>query len=75
MKQAANLRRSRELWWLSRRTLCLDKLQWDTVTREVVSPKQKRRAAVNIRAGHFDMSGYKTVLNLVGDDQPLEISL
>jgi hypothetical protein len=30
---------------------------------------------VTIRAVGFDMSGYKTVLNLVGDDQPLEISL
>ena len=75
VKQAANLRRSRELWWLSRHTLCLDKLQWDTIAREVVSPKQKRRGAVAILSGRFDMSGYKTVLTLVVDDQLLEIPL
>ena len=75
LKQAANLRRSRELWWLSRHTLCLDKLQWDPIAREIVSPKQKRQRAVAIRAGRFDLSGYKTVLTLVGDDQPLEIAL
>lgn len=75
LKQATNLRRCRELWWLSRHTLCLDNLQWDTIAREVVSPKQKRRAAAAIRAGRFDVSGYKTVLTLVGDDQPLEIPL
>ena len=75
LKQAAHLRRSRELWWLSRHTLCLDNLQWDKITGEVLSPKQKRRGAVDIRAGHFDMSGYKTVLTLAGDEPPLEIQL
>lgn len=75
LKQAANLRRCRDLWWLSRQTLCLDKLQWDTVARAVVSPKQRRLGAVTILSGRFDRSGYKTVLILVGDDQPLEILL
>ena len=75
LKQAAHLRRSRELWWLSRHTLCLDNLQWDKITGEVLSPKQKRRGAVDIRAGHFEMSGYKTVLTLAGDEPPLEIQL
>jgi hypothetical protein len=75
VKQAANLRRSRELWWLSRKTLCIDNLQWDPATAEVVSPRQKRRGAVAILSSRFDAPGYKTVLTLVGDDQPLEIQL
>ena len=75
LKQAANLRRARELWWRSRHTLCLDNLQWDTAAQEVVSPKQKRPGAVTILSGHFDATGYKTLLTLAGDDQPLEIPL
>ncbi len=73
--QPKNLKRARELWWLSRQTLCLYNQQWDTVTEEVVGPKALRQSALPIEASHFDATKYSTVLNLAGRTHPLEIRL
>jgi hypothetical protein len=75
IKQRANLQRARELWWTSRKNLCLDNQCWDAAAQEVVSPKAKRRSAVDISSGYFDASRSRTVLMLAGQTLPLEIQL
>lgn len=75
LKAPANLRRSREYWWESRQTLCLDNKQWDTVADEVVGPKDKRPKARKILSARFDAQAYRTVLQLAGETTPLEIEL
>lgn len=75
LKQAANLKRARKLWWRSRQTLCLDNQQWDPAVQEVVSPKANRPGALAIQSARFDGVRYRTVLTLAGQAQPLEIQL
>lgn len=70
-----NLKRARELWWRSRRTLCLDHLHWDTVAQEVVRPTAGRRRTVPIESGRFDAAQSLTILKLAGRTEPLEIQL
>lgn len=75
LKQSANLRKVRELWWHSRQTLCLENQQWDLATDEVVGPKDRRPGALAIQSARFDAQAYKTVLQLAGQASPLEIEL
>jgi hypothetical protein len=75
LKQAAHLRRARELWWSSRQTLCLDNQQWDVKAEEVVSPKERRTDALDIVSARFDTQRYRTILELAGQSSPLEIEL
>lgn len=75
IKVPANLRRARVCWWESRRTLCLENQQWDTVAQEVVAPDYYRPAAVRIESSSFDSQRYRTVLCLSGNAGPLEIRL
>lgn len=75
LKQSANLKRARELWWSSRQTLCLNNQQWDAAAQEVVSPRSKRPNALDIQSGHFDGSKNRTFLKLAGQALPLEIQL
>lgn len=75
LKQAANLRKARRLWWGSRQTLCLDNLMWDVDGEEAISPKVQRAKALAIEWSRFDERTYKTVLKLSGRTMPLEITL
>lgn len=75
LKQNANLKRARELWWDSRRTLCLSNQQWDTAAHEVVSPRSKRPGALDIQSGHYDVSTNTTFLKLANQTLPWEIQL
>lgn len=75
LKQGANLKRARELWWESRQTLCLNHQRWDMAAQEAVSPRAKRPDARDIESAHFDASRYRTILKLAGQTLPLEIQL
>jgi hypothetical protein len=75
LKQPAHLKRARQLWWVSRQTLCLHNQQWDPSAAAVVSPRLKRANALDIQGGHFDSASNRTVLSLAGRDRPLEIQL
>ncbi len=75
LKQPANLRRARALWWASRQTLCLENQLWDMAAEEVVSPKDRRPAALPIRSARFDAQGNRTILQFAGRTGPLEIEL
>lgn len=75
LMQPAHLRKARELWWTTRQTICLEHLQWDSVTHEVVSPKAECPGARAIRSAHFDARGYQTIMQLAGQSEPLEIQL
>jgi hypothetical protein len=75
IKRPPHLRNARELWWRSRRTLCLDNQMWDPVGEEVVSPRVQRKRALAIQAAGFEAKGYKTILRLAGQAHPLEIAL
>ena len=75
IKRRDNLRRAREYWWNSRKTLCLENQRWDMNACEVTSPKHSHRNTREILSGHFDATAYKTRLHLAGDTEPLEIEL
>lgn len=77
LKLPANLRRAREHWWHSRSTVCLDNQLWDEDAEEIAAPKHKL-PNVNVRkilSARFDKKRYRTVLQLAGEDDPLEIEL
>jgi hypothetical protein len=69
----AHLRKAREVWWGTRTTVCLDNLMWQPETQEVVGPKDAKRGAHKIIEATFDESEYKTVLELDGDAEDVEI--
>lgn len=73
--QPAHLRKARELWWQALQTMCLENQQWDPTAGEVVSPKEKRPGAVAIQTASFDVTNYQSVLQLVGQSEPVEIEL
>lgn len=75
LKLPEHLRRARELWWSSRQSVCLDNQQWDVVSEEVISPKERRTSALDIISSRFDPQGYRTILQLSGQISPLEIEL
>lgn len=75
LKLPVHLQRARELWWSSRKSVCLDNQQWDMVSEEVVSPKARRPAALDILSSRFDAQSYRTILQLAGQISPLEIAL
>jgi hypothetical protein len=75
IRQPAHLQRARELWWISRQTLCLENQRWDPNTQTVVSPRERRLGALAIQSSHFDAQAYKTVLQLAGASGPVEIEL
>lgn len=75
LKQPQHLRKARELWWNSVRSVCLDHQLWDSSTERIVNPKARCSGAVAIQDAHFDTLAYKTVLRLVGQTDPMEIVL
>lgn len=75
LRDPANLRKARQCWWGSRQTVCLDSLCWDLDADEVVRPKAKRPKARKIQSARFDGQAYGTVLQLAGEEGPLEIKL
>lgn len=75
IKQPANLRRAREIWWNSLQTVCLVNQLWDTDFDEAVNVKDGRPSTCVINAARFDGQSYKTVLQLAGRSSPLEIEL
>ncbi|MFM2056001.1 MAG: hypothetical protein RLY71_386 [Pseudomonadota bacterium] len=75
IRQPDNLRRARELWWLSRQTLCLENQRWDPGAAEVVGPRLARPGARQILSSRFDAAAYRTVLQLAGSSDPVEIEL
>lgn len=72
MKPAA-LRKARQAWWQSRQTVCLDNLLWQPGAQEVVSPKEAKRGARKIASAAFDAASYRTVLQLEGHAETVEI--
>lgn len=75
IKRRPNLRKAREYWWKSRKTLCLDNQAWDLESQEVVPPRYDRLGTSLILSGVFDVGSYKTQLQLAGYAAPLEIEL
>lgn len=75
IKQRANLRRARECWWKSRKTLCLENQSWDLESSEVVAPRYDRLSTSLILSALFDVRTYTTQLHLAGYASPLEIEL
>jgi hypothetical protein len=69
----ANLRKARELWWSALSTMCLDNLMWQLETEEVVTPKAAGRGAHKIVKATFEAGEYKTVLELDGNEEDVEI--
>lgn len=75
IKRPVNLRKARECWWLSMKTLCLQNQQWDTQAHEIVASAYRRPGTLLITSSSFDPQQYKTVLYLSGCPDPLEILL
>lgn len=75
IKLTSNLRRARKLWWISRQTVCMDQLRWDSRTASVVSPKQEVANTLEIESAIYDVANYQTVLSLRGQAGPLIIQL
>lgn len=75
IKLTSNLRRARKLWWISRQTVCMDQLRWDSRTASVVSPKQEVANTLEIESAIYDVAKYQTVLSLRGQAGPLIIQL
>lgn len=75
IKLPANLRKARELWWNIHGTLCLENQQWDPIEEEVVPPKKRGAKALAIVSARFDPEAYKTLLQLAGETDVLEIEL
>ena len=75
IKQPGNLRKARVIWWNVLHSVCLVNQLWDSKTEEVISPKTFSLGARAIQAACFDEQGYKTILQLAGQNKPLEIEL
>lgn len=75
LMQPAHLRKARRLWWKTRRTVCLEHLQWDPQANEVVRPKTGRPGALAIQSAHFDADEYRTILHLTRTSEAVEIAL
>ena len=75
LMQPVHLRKARELWWQALQTMCLENLQWDPMASEVVSPKAGRSGALTIQTARFDAKNYQSVLQLMGQSEPVEIEL
>lgn len=73
LKQPANLRRTREIWWNGTQTVCLVNQRWDAGLQEVVSGAKP--PAKVIKAASFNARVYKTVLLFGGQTSPHEIEL
>ncbi len=75
VKEPHNLRKARELWWSAMQSVCLIHQCWDAAAQEVVAVRHKRAGAVLIQAARFDIQDYKTVLQLAGRSNSVEIAL
>lgn len=75
IKQPANLRYAREIWWRFMQRVCLENQRWDAAAGEVVSNKKRRTEARVIEAARFDATSYKTWLWLAEQPDPVEIEL
>lgn len=75
LKTPAHLRRARACWWASQRTVCLDNQRWDLDAGEVIRPADVRPSVRRIVSACFDAVAYRTVLQLAGASEPLEIEL
>lgn len=75
IKRRSNLRKAREYWWRSRKTLCLENQAWDLESGEVVAPRHDRLGTTPILSALFDVQTYTTKLRLAGYPAPLEIEL
>ncbi|HET7664383.1 MAG TPA: hypothetical protein VFK31_12195 [Rhodanobacteraceae bacterium] len=75
LMQPAHLRKALRLWWKTRRTVCLEHLQWDPQANEVVRPKTGRPGALAIQSAHFDADEYRTILHLTRTSEAVEIAL
>lgn len=73
IEQPDHLRLARQRWWQSRRSVCLDHQQWDPRREEVVSPSVFRRHAVDILWARYVPDRDCTLIQLAGQDSPLEI--
>ena len=60
IKQRAHLKRAREAWWVSRQTLCMENMLWDTAAQEAVSPRARRVNAHLIESARFEAAEYRT---------------
>ncbi|WNV06055.1 hypothetical protein RP726_06455 [Candidatus Methylospira mobilis] len=75
IKQPSHLRRAREIWWRNLQTVCLINQLWDTEASEVASAKNRQSSASIIKDARFDAGAYKTVLQLEGQSNFMEIRL
>jgi hypothetical protein len=75
LKLPIHLRRAREIWWSSSKTVCLVNQFWDVDAGEVVSAKDRSSKAKVVESAHFDAQAYKTVLRLAGQTSLLEVLL
>lgn len=75
IKSPAHLHRARECWWQSQQTVCLVNQAWDEQANEVVAPRLGRSDARVIQTAVFDAQRHRTILQLEGVDDPVEIEL
>lgn len=75
LEQPANLRLARQRWWLSRHSVCLDNQHWDPCREEVVSLSVFRRNTFAILGAVYEPWCDRTILQLVGQANPVEIEL
>ena len=73
LMKPANLRKARERWWQGLQRVCLENLMWQPTTQDVVSPKSALPGARKIVSARFEAVPYKTVLQLGGHPEPVEI--
>ncbi len=75
IRRRDNLRKARECWWRSRKTLCLENRRWDMSASQVVKAGAVHCGGLSIISAHFDPGRYRTRLFLAGVIAPLEIEL
>jgi hypothetical protein len=71
--RSANLRRAREIWWATAKTVCLVNQRWDIVAGDLAMGGGSETKI--IRAAWFDPENYRTIVQCGGPDQTWEIKL
>jgi hypothetical protein len=75
LKQPAHLQRARTIWWAKIQTACLDNQLWDWQADEVVATKRPGSTAYLIESARYELEGNRTLLELVGAPDRVEIEL
>ncbi|WP_095080676.1 DUF4160 domain-containing protein [Pseudomonas sp. Irchel s3h17] len=75
LKQPAHLRRARSIWWLKLQTTCLGNQLWDWQANEVVLMNRDTSVIYRIATAHYAVKDNKTLMQLIGAPECVEIAL